>query len=239
MGSNVCICACVRELVLTGAAILHLWTGWLPRDVRQNYCAIAFEPNPHVSARLHARVEELRAAVPGISVRVVNDTAVSVRDGEAMFGLDTGAYEGRSSSLALSRTSPLKVANSSTSKGASVEVGQQQQMKVRTIDFVHYLRALKVPTVGLWLDAEGSEFQLMRDLLTSGVLCTRIDNLWMDWHPNRITWGKEGLPTSDVEMYKVYKWMLTSMDNAAKHQTGTADPDTHCKTVMFTVGERR
>ena len=31
----------------------------------------------------------------------------------------------------------------------------------------------------------------------------------------------------------------TSMDNAAKHQTGTADPDTHCKTVMFTVGERR
>ena len=70
-------------------------------------------------------------------------------------------------------------------------------------------------------------------------LCTRVDNLWMDWHPTRISWAKEKLPTTETEMHKVYRWMLTSMDNAAKHQTGTASPDAHCKTVMFTMGERR
>ena len=52
------------------------------------------------------------------------------------------------------------------------------------------------------------------------------------------TWKKEKLPTSETELYRVYKWMLTSMDNAAKHKTGTADPDSHCKTVMFTTSER-
>ena len=216
-----------------------MWPWWLPRDIRQGYCAIAFEPSA-ASAKLSKRVDELRSLNPGLSIRIVNDTAVSNKDGEAAFGIDTGAYDGRSSSLALSRKSPLKGdPNKPKEVGAAVEVGSQLQQKVKTLDFVHYLRALKVQNIALWLDAEGSEFTLMRDLITSGVMCGRVDNLWMDWHPNRIHWGREGLPTSDTELYKVYKWMLTSMDNSAKHQTGTADPDSHCKTVMFTVGERR
>jgi len=218
-----------------------MWPWWLPRDVRQRYCAVAFEPNPGVSSQLHARIESLRRLLPGVSVRVVNDTAVSVRDGEATFGIDTGAYEGRSSSLALSRVSPRAAPNASEPKllGVNVEVGAQQRLRVKTLDLVHYLRALHaVPTVGMWLDAEGSEFELLRDLLSSGALCGRVDNLWMDWHPTRIAWAKERLPISDVEMHKMYNWMLTSMDNRAKHQTGTADPDAHCKTAMFTVGQR-
>jgi len=212
---------------------------WLPRDIRRTYCAVAFEPSPVVADRLRTRVDDLRRQLPGVSVRVLNDTAVSVREGMASFGVDSGAYEGRASSLALSRKAPLKDPNASRHEGAIVEVGSQQQVRVRTLDIVHYLRALKVPSIAMWLSVEGAEFEMMRDLLTSGVLCAKVDNLWMDWHPNRIEWKKERLPTSDVEMYHVYKWMLTSMDNSAKHQTGTADPDSHCKTAMFTTSERR
>ena len=185
-------------------------------------------------------MDELRSLNPGLSIRIVNDTAVSNKDGEAalestlartMAARRRSRYRGRARSKAIP-TSQRKWAPPS-------RVGSQLQQKVKTLDFVHYLRALKVQNIALWLDAEGSEFTLMRDLITSGVMCGRVDNLWMDWHPNRIHWGREGLPTSDTELYKVYKWMLTSMDNSAKHQTGTADPDSHCKTVMFTVGERR
>ena len=124
--------------------------------------------------------------------------------------------------------------------GESVEVGTHgAPLMVKTLDFVQYLRHIKASSVALFLDVEGSEFELMRDLITSGALCMRVDNLWMDWHPARISWGKEKLPTTETEMHKVYRWMLTSMDNSAKHQTGTASPYAHCKTVMFTVGERR
>ena len=201
---------------------------------------VSFEPNLAVAPKLHARIDELRAALPGTTLRVVNDTAVSVREGVSPFGIDSGAYDGRASSLMLSRTAPLKAPDATKPKelGKVVEVGSQQKVSVRTLDFVHYLRALRVPVVSLWLDAEGAEFEILRDLLTSGVLCARVDNLWMDWHPSRFDWRKEKLPTSEVEMHKVYKWMLESMDNRVKHQTGTADPDTHCKTVMFTVGQR-
>lgn len=158
-----------------------MWPWWLPRDIRRGYCAIAFEPNSAVSSKLHSRMAGLRHALPGVSVRVVNDTAISVRDGEASFGIDTGVYAGRSSSLALSRTSPLKSANVSEAPvGASVEVGSQRQTRVRTLDFVHYLRALhSVTSIALWLDVEGTEFALLRDLLTSGALCAHVDNLWI------------------------------------------------------------
>ena len=116
----------------------------------------------------------------------------------------------------------------------------RRDRRVGTLDMVQDLRAFAphVKTSVLWRDIGGSEFELLRDRLASGVLCTRVDKLWRDWQPNRIAWAKERLPTSDAEMYRVYKWMLTSMDNAAKHRTGTADADAHCKTVMFTVGER-
>jgi hypothetical protein len=87
-----------------------MWPWWLPLEVRQKYCGVAFEPNPNSAAKLEAKVAELRARVPGISVRVYNDTAVSVRDGEAPFGIDEGAYEGRSSSLVLSRLAPTLAA---------------------------------------------------------------------------------------------------------------------------------
>ena len=176
-------------------------------------------------------------------MRVVNDTAMSVRDlTNVPFGIDQGAYEGRSSSLVLSRTSPAKkdAASNSTGPAANIEVGSQRVVHVKTIDIVKYLRNLHhAKEVAMQLDAEGSEFEMFRDLMLSGVLCNKIDNLWVDWHPgNRISWTKAGLPTSDAEMYKVYKWMLTSTDNSAKHRSGTADPDAHCKTVMFTIGER-
>jgi hypothetical protein len=112
-------------------------------------------------------------------------------------------------------------------------------IRVKTLDIVKYLRALPRSTnVGLMLDAEGAEFEMMRDVMMSGTLCAKVDDLWMDWHPARFDWKKAKLPASEIEMHKVYKWMLESMDNSAKHRTGAADPDSHCKTVMYTIGQR-
>ena len=117
-------------------------------------------------------------------------------------------------------------------------MGQQKTITVKTIDLVRYLKGLRVRSVGMSLDTEGSEFELFRDLMLSGVLCSKVDDLWVDWHPGgRISWSKERLPTKDDEMHKIYKWMLTSVDNAAKHATGQPDSESHCKTVMYTVGQ--
>ena len=221
-------------------AWMYPW--WLPLSVRRTYCGIAFEPNPNVATKLSARVEELRAAVPGLSLRVV-DMAVSVREGEAQFGIDEGAYEGRASSLALSRKSPRKPPTTAEASGKrpvlgeAVEVGKQRVISVRTLDVVRYLKGLRAKSVGMALDAEGAEFEMLRDLLLSGALCAKVDDLWLDWHPTRISWSQEKLPTLDIEMHKIYKWMLSTVENSAKHKTGTADPESHCKTVMYTVGQ--
>ena len=56
----------------------------------------------------------------------------------------------------------------------------EHPIQVRTLDAVTYLRSLTAPRISVKLDVEGSEFELLRDLLASGALCERVENFWIE-----------------------------------------------------------
>jgi FkbM family methyltransferase len=180
------------------------WPFWLPLRVRQGYCAVAFEPNPHLALKLRRQATwlERKGFAPFIQVR--NGTALSSVDGTAQFGLDINFTLG--SSLVLHKRT--MGADGKVNKGP--EVGTNQ-VTVRTVDAVSYLRALPMSEIALKIDIEGSEFTVLRDLLASGTLCQRVEHLWIEWHMGRIDWRKVGLPVSEGKLMETYSWMLKSM----------------------------
>ena len=142
------------------------WPYWLPLKSRQGYCALAFEPN-------HLRNDTLQQAAASLrrthqSQIEVFGKALSTADGRAAFGLDLSSQNGVGSSLQLHH----RAIGSTGKKGAGPAVGQHVTT-VETVDAIALVRQLGqsgVPVV-LKLDIEGKEFEVLRDLIISGVLC--------------------------------------------------------------------
>jgi hypothetical protein len=76
-----------------------------------------------------------------------------------------------------------------------------------------------------------AQFELLRELLASGVLCERVDDLWMEWHEKRVNWRTLKLPTQADELKKMYTWMLTTMGGrgVVGHRE---DRSPHCRTIL-------
>lgn len=200
------------------------WPYWMTLGVRQQYCAEAFEPNPALASQLKRTAHQLvsRGLSPHVVVR--NGTALSTRDGVAPFGIDVNFTTG--SSLVLDK----KTMDSRGRAGRGGAVGENQVM-VRTLDAVRYLRALRAPRISIKLDVEGSEFTILRDLLVSGALCEKADDLWVEWHGGgRINWQTLGLPQREDAMQKVYSWMLRSVGGNKIVVPGDLSP--HCRTFL-------
>lgn len=123
------------------------WPHWLPLARRQQYCAVAFEPNPLLASKLHETAGQLQRSGLAPRIDVVNTTAVSTHDGTATFGLDLNFTTG--SSLILNK----RIWRNGVVGG--VAVGKQQTVEVRTIDAVRYIRSLRAGHVALKLDLEG------------------------------------------------------------------------------------
>ena len=105
-------------------------------------------------------------------------------------------------------------------------------MRIQTLDAVRYLWSLRARTVALKLDVEGSEFTMLRDLLLSGALCARVDQLWVEWHGNRrIDWEALGLPLKESDVVGVFGWMLRTAGDA-KQISAPQDLGPHCRTVL-------
>ena len=200
------------------------WPWWLPVGTRQKYCAEAFEPNPLLQKKLSHAAHTLTNHGRAPSIKIHNGTALSLTDGYASFGLDLNFTYG--SSLILDK----KTMDIHGKAGRGGAVGENK-VTVRTLDAVRYIRSLPNKHIALKLDVEGSEFEILRDLLVSGALCERVDFLWIEWHTGgRINWKKRGLPISEGELTKVYSWMLGSVQN--RRIVVMPDLSPHCRTFL-------
>jgi len=81
-------------------------------------------------------------------IRIHNDTAFSLQDGTAPFGIDVSHSTG--SSLVIGKRS----------RDGGSKVGNDRQVTVRTVDAVSYLRSLTADHVALKLDVEGAEYTI-------------------------------------------------------------------------------
>lgn len=112
------------------------------------------------------------------------------------------------------------VARSLDSKGkmgSGARVGNHQTT-VRTADATAFLTRLhSTAPIALKLDVEGSEYDILRDLMMSGVLCRSVSTLWVEFHATN---GAEiGTPH---QAQQVFEWMLRS------HTTPMPPPCSKC-----------
>ena len=88
-------------------------------------------------------------------------------------------------------------------KGAGARVGANTTT-VHTVDATAFLDSVgSGAPIALKLDVEGSEYDILRDLMLSGVLCRRVETLWVEFHAAE--GATKGTPT---RVDKVFKWML-------------------------------
>jgi FkbM family methyltransferase len=213
-----------RELRPIGVKCDWRWPWWLPLNVRRRWCAEAFEANPKFTTRLLRTAERLEKR-HGIRVNVHAQTALSVRDGNATFGLDT--LHGTGSSLQLHR----HALDAQNRKNAGARVGDNTTT-VRTVDATPFLDAVggRGGPIALKLDVEGSEYDILRDLLMSGVLCKRVETLWVEFHSTR-----DGAVGTPARVDEVFKWMLeTHNENArALQQAWLPYTSARCSTTLL------
>jgi len=199
------------------------WPYWMPLAVRQEYCAEAFEPNPALAHELHRQAHRLVARGAAPHIRVRNGTAWSMRDGFQPFGIDTNFSVG--SSLILDKRTMDD--HGRVNRGGAVG---EHQIVARTVDAVAHLRSRRARRISLKLDVEGSEFELLRDLLVSGTLCERVDEFWIEWHGGRVDWRKLRLPLPERDVQKVYTWMLRTVQGNQIFLPEHLSP--HCRTFL-------
>ena len=79
---------------------------------------------------------------------------------------------------------------------------------------------------------EGSEFEVLRDLIASGALCERVDHLWVEWHgSSRVDARALGLPIDPSGVARTYAWMLTTLGGGQATVPERLSP--HCRTLLM------
>lgn len=198
------------------------WPWWLPLHVRRQWCSEVFEANPlHTSRLLHTseRLEKRH----GIRIRVHAQTALSTKNGNATFGLDT--LHGTGSSLQLHR----RALDAKNLKGEGARVGSNTTT-VRTVDATPFLDAVRGGPIAFKLDVEGSEYDILRDLLMSGVLCTRVQTLWVEFHG-----AQDATKGTPAHIDAVFKWMLETHNESTRElqQAWLPYPSARCATTLL------
>lgn len=195
---------------------------------RRRHCLLAFEANPHFDAALARVATSLRPLVPAIVV--FNGTAFATRGGDVTLGLDDGRRDG--SSLLLSkRVKPLRPAATAAAvpplgaaRGAAARAARTGDHTVRVagMEAGLVLAAIRDAKLGrssmvLKIDVEGLEFALLRHLVRSGVLCSTVHHLIIEWHTARSSGPlfnvtAEGLPSSmqASDLQTALLWLLQS-----------------------------
>ena len=189
---------------------------------------MAFEPNPHLAAKLEHAAAHLRRYLGG-QIDVFNGTALAEADGTAPFGLDLQGYNNEGSSLMLNkRTKPV---------GGRVGSGQrvgENKVLVRTVNALELLRAVDPGPIALKIDVEGYEGRLLRNLILSGVLCDRVPELFVEWHVSAQIDARDrgSMPAQTLD---VYRWMLSTYNPNASALIKAWLPwaDSTCNTTLL------
>jgi len=134
-------------------------------DGNRGWTAYAFEPAPHLAARLRKRF----AGKPV----VVIEAAASTTDGQATF------YPGIDSD----QSSTLLTGKRQT---RNWRVDYSAGYNVRTVDFVRWLKDNTSPLdeIIVKMDIEGAEYLILPAMTKAGVL-SRLKELRVEWHWNR------------------------------------------------------
>ena len=141
-------------------------------------------------------------------------------------GLYCRAVHGTGSSLQLHR----HALDANFKKGAGARVGANTTT-VHTVDATAFLDSVgSGAPIALKLDVEGSEYDILRDLMLSGVLCRRVETLWVEFHAAE--GATKGTPT---RVDKVFKWMLETHNESthALQQAWLPYKSARCVTTLL------
>mmetsp|Transcript_31271 Transcript_31271/g.51782 ORF Transcript_31271/g.51782 Transcript_31271/m.51782 type:complete len:282 (+) Transcript_31271:172-1017(+) len=212
---------------------------YLSLAVRQTYCSELFEPNPVHWPALLRSMEQY--ATSGQRVRV-HRKAFATIDDNVEFAIDNQTRNSEGSSMLLSK----RLVSPKTGRPGQGPAMTHRIIAKATdgIAFLKRLERIAVTRVVLKLDVEGLEFELLRELLISGVLCRVVDDLFIEWHDGRFPWQEAGLPLKARDISLLYGWMLhynvTQERNLVRGNVqrtplakAAARHSHHCKTVLF------
>ena len=211
-----------RQLRANGVRCAWQWPWWLPLHVRRQWCSEAFEANPQHTRRLRHAKERLETRV-GPRIHVHAQTAFSTRNGNATFGIDT--LHGTGSSLQLHR----RALDAKNRKHAGARVGSNTTT-VHAVDATPFLDAVRDGPIALKLDVEGSEYDILRDLLMSGVLCKRVQTLWVEFHG-----AQDATMGTPVHIDAAFRWMLETHNESTRtlQKAWLPYPSAVCATTLL------
>ena len=171
-----------------------------PWQRRRRFCSDVFEASPSFGRDLARAAAYHRAR--GKDVRLYVPTPLSIGGGEVAFA---------SQGFVVNGGGTLSVASS-----RDVDKKTAKQVMLQSVDAVEYVRAMEaVEHLVLKIDVENYEFQLLRGLVASGVLCKpgRRTDVLVEWHLPRQSGDMfnattEGLPLPAREVKEALVWML-------------------------------
>ena len=202
------------------------WPFWLTLSTRRTYCAEAFEANPLLTHELKKQAHRLVSRGFSPHIRVYNGTAWSRNEGFAQFGIDVNHTIGSSLILSKRTLGPNGKVNGGPPVG-------DNQVTVRTVNAVSWLRSRTAKTIALKIDVEGSEFTMLRELIGSGVLCDRVEDLWIEWHQGRVNHREIGLPMKAEYVRALFTWMFTTFGSIGDGRvTLPSQRSPHCRVVL-------
>lgn len=139
---------------------------------RQKFCADVFEAEPNQTHTLLQVTANHRSL--GRIVRLYAATPFSLMGGDVLFN-SIGAVNDAGGTIA------------KAGDGAAAQMTASNAVMLRSMNAIEYLRSLKATTLALKIDVESYEYELMRGLISSGVLCIpgRRTYLLIEWHVPR------------------------------------------------------
>ena len=75
---------------------------------------------------------------------------------------------------------------------------------------------------------EGSEYDILRDLLMSGVLCKRVETLWIEFHSTR-----DGTVGTPERVDEVFRWMLETHNESTRPLPWLPYASARCATTLL------
>ena len=131
----------------------------------------------------------------GYHVKIFTETAAGANDGTTTLFRDT-VYGERMNEWAASLQNWMNSSSSSdTSKIKSIQLARFLQTRIFN-QLQYFPKGFDGPVV-MKLDIEGSEYDVLPQLITSGALCA-IDALFLEWHPHM---AKSGLDVTKIQSF--------------------------------------
>ena len=151
-----------------------------PWRERRLYCADVFEASPSFTMTLRQEVENHRSR--GRNIRLYEATPFSLEGGNVTFE-SLGFMNNAGGSIVSTAASEVQLnTHSSTQKIGST------MLHLMSMNAIEYLRSLvSVTKLVIKIDVETFEFELVRGLIASGVLCDlrRKTDVLIEWHVPR------------------------------------------------------